>query len=258
MKKWMPLGALGLVVVALVLIFAWNPLSITGNARGYKATKPTLTAAAACPKGYTGDRVRNCETGTVLECKNEKPPYCCACVEAEPTLTCANVLCVAGTTCIEDCDGSPVCVPQVCEGVAGLECPEGFACDAESENPDEGGACQPDCDDGDGPTCETIRCAAGTTCVEDCDDKAACVPDVCGGIAGVTCPDGFDCELKADHPDAQGVCEADCEDAECGTCKSDDECDKGQRCTASEDCLADCDCPECTVCAGHCVDEDDE
>ena len=226
MKKWMPLGALALIVAVVVLVLTTGPLKVTGNARGLSADNASKVTASKKP-------------------------------ESKPTLTCANVLCVAGTTCVNDCEDLPVCVPQVCEGIAGKECPEGFVCDADGENPDEGGACQPDCDDSEGPTCDTIRCAKGTTCVEDCDDKASCVPNVCGGIAGVMCPDGFVCETKGDYPDAQGSCETDCDDAECGTCKSDDECKKGERCTASEDCLADCDCPQCTVCAGHCVEDDE-
>lgn len=256
MKKWMPLGVVTLIVCIIVGVWASGAVDFTGQARGVKSansTSLTVTDKAPCPKGKDPKRLRNCPEGTVQECDNDEAPYCCSCEESPPDLSCANVLCTAETTCIEDCDGSPVCVPRVCEGIAGLECPEGFACDADGENPDEGGECEADCD---GPTCDTVLCTEGNECVESCDGAATCVPVRCGGVAGVPCPDGFVCDGSDAHPDAQGTCKADCE-AECGECKSDDDCKKDEVCTASDDCLPPCDCPQCTVCSGHCELSDD-
>ena len=226
MKKWIPIGVVAVLIVLIGAVVASNSLNITGQARGIQSAETrgmSSSKDAVCPKGKSADRLRGCEEGTVLECENERHPFCCECVE-EPTLTCANALCTAQTTCVMDCDESPVCVPQVCEGFAGLACPEGFECDADGENPDEGGTCEPDCEEG--PTCETVLCEEGSTCVEDCDGAPVCASKVCGGIAGVSCPEGFVCDGSDAHPDAQGTCVADCEE-ECGVCKSDDECEKG-------------------------------
>ena len=112
------------------------------------------------------------------------------CVEEEagptcvPSLSCETVLCAAGHECTEDCSGNPVCVPTVCEGIAGLECPAGFECELAGSNPDQGGTCKQDCE-----TCGECtgneQCGVGEVCTTTlgaCLSSCSCpMCDVCAG-----------------------------------------------------------------------------
>jgi hypothetical protein len=63
---------------------------------------------------------------------------------------------------------------QICGGVAGLQCPTGYACEITASHPDAAGKCK------------KVK--------------------KCGGIAGLQCPSGYDCDIEDTFPDAMGTC----------------------------------------------------
>lgn len=121
---------------------------------------PTLTCANVL-----------CAPGT--ECvESDEGPTCV------PSTSCANVDCQAGYTCVEDCESEPACVPLVCEGFAGLQCPDGFECKLAGNEPDQGGSCEPACG-----TCG--ECTSN----EDCEDDSLCTTQMGECLTSCECPE---------------------------------------------------------------------
>jgi hypothetical protein len=119
-----------------------------------------------------------CSDGT-WQCNEGDGSSTCSGGEGEvcPSLTCDNVLCIPGHHCVEQCDGNPTCVPDICEGFAGLECPDGFTCDVPNpHNPDEGGSCRQDCGGVCGACISDDQCGDGMKCTAGGGPGEDCLP----------------------------------------------------------------------------------
>jgi hypothetical protein len=203
-------------------------------------------ATIKCAQGFSCvDSKKGGQCVPTLSCDNVLCEQGSHCIETDkgpecvPDLSCANVLCAKGNHCIET-DKGPECVPNVT--CATIKCASGTHC---VDGP-SGGECVPDL------SCDTVLCKPGHACEEDCNGKPVCAPTVCEGFAGFACPSDFSCIKDSKSPDKGGKCVKDCAPS-CGECVSDNQCGKGQKCTAAKECLTSCSCPMCDVCAGHCV-----
>lgn len=130
------------------------------------------------------------------------------CVD-EATITCANVDCRSGMTCVET-DAGPECVEKSIT-CANVRCKGGTTC----VETDAGPECM------DVPTCAVTLCQYGTYC-RDTESGAVCeLPEKpeeisCGGIAGFQCPGSLvcvdvpndGCDPKAGGRDCLGHCAA--------------------------------------------------
>jgi hypothetical protein len=175
-----------------------------------KKKKKKKKPVPVCQNGALPGTMPGCAPGYTVACEFDKYPYCCVCEEEPPTLSCANVLCAEGHECIEtktgpecvptlscanvlcqaghsceiDCSGNPVCLPDVCEGFAGLSCPDDFNCIKKSKAPDQGGKCVKDCAPScgecvsDGDCSKGESCTASQECLSSCDCPSC---DVCAG-----------------------------------------------------------------------------
>jgi len=208
---------------------------------------------ADCPSG------QHCYQGNCLVCDGDADGYFnarCAgsdCNDSNGSIhPGAKELCGDGLD--NDCDG--VTDPaELCEGkCAGVECPEGYACDPET------GECIPICTpqctgkecgpDGCGKSCG--RCPTGTycnrfgICEEGCEDRCKAEGETaCLGNGVITCEDtnGDGC-LEWSQP-VDCASGEHCVDGECGPCTPDCE---GKEC-GSDGCGGSCgECPPGTYC----------
>jgi hypothetical protein len=169
-------------------------------------------AGAFCPPGVPPCEPQPdcCPAGQ--SCIPELPPCpdtCCPkdAICMEPLPPCEPMpCCPRGTTCRADIP--PCDPPPVCAGIAGIPCPDGFACDLRDPScqiVDLGGQCVPSGDacpeiyapvcGCDGVTysndCERLRAGATLAHPGTCDGSPAC-----GGIGGLSCPMGQTCDLR--------------------------------------------------------------
>jgi hypothetical protein len=177
-------AALATVTLSVVAVAACGrsgeraPDPPSGTAAGSvaaKAARPhAVTVEPSCPPDTLPPGVMcACAPGYSCECLYEAYPFCCDCVPVE---------CDAGYELAKDCDGNAACVPTVCEGFAGLVCPEGFACERLSNNPDEGGSCRPAC--ACGPCISDDDCGQGESCTAEKECLSWCQCPACDVCAG--------------------------------------------------------------------------
>jgi hypothetical protein len=160
---------------ALILAAGCPPLVDEGDGDGDGTDDPC--AAVRCAGGT------HCEV-TEVQCIQAPCPPLVECVpDGDPALTCAAVLCIEGTTCVETPEG-PQCVPQttcaavLCiEGTTCVETPEGPQCIPHEENP-----------------CNLIDCREGHTCVVE-NGEGTCIPVEPDACTDFMCEEGQHCEL---------------------------------------------------------------
>ncbi len=118
--------------------------------------------------------------GACIQIACEPPP------DPDPGLTCAAVLCIEGTLCVETSEG-PQCIPHEENPCNLIDCQPNATCkliDGEA-------TCVPV--DEQPTSCAVVLCPVDTYC-DDLDGSAACIP--LPSCEGVSCKEGQHCELQ--------------------------------------------------------------
>lgn len=125
-----------------------------------------------------------------------------------PGVTCASVLCIEGTYCVDDPLGGPRCIPSAADAgepdndqtCATLECPLGSSCTVSQGE----AVCISDPLPPAPTSCAVVTCIVGTVCIET-DTGARCVPQEESPCNLVDCPpDQPNCEVVG----GEAVCKA--------------------------------------------------
>jgi len=192
----------------------------------FRAPCPQVEQCVLDEVGGTACGDVTCEVGQV--CCNASCGICTApdmaCIqiacEPDPDLTCASVLCIEGTTCIETPEG-PQCLPQEENPCNLVDCAPNMVC----EVVDGEATCVPV--DVEPASCAVTLCPPDTYC-DDISGTAQCIP--LPSCDGVSCDAGQHCELRevqcirapcppqpACVDDADEECRNPCETVRCGS-----------------------------------------